>query len=62
MIRKEVKRTPAERIRKGRFEAYFNKQCEAMEQRGYQKHDLTGGLHSGVLNLAAALCGLLRLH
>ena len=44
MSKKEGKRTPAGRIRKKRFEAYFDKLCEAMEQRGYQKHDLTGGV------------------
>ena len=44
MSEKERKRTSADRIRKERLEAYFDKLCEGMEQRGYQKHDLTGGV------------------
>ena len=44
MSKKEEKRTPAGRIRKERFESHFDNLCEAMEQRGYQKHDLTGGV------------------
>ena len=44
MSEKERKRTRAGRIRKERFESYFDKLCEAMEQRGYQKHDVTGGM------------------
>ena len=44
MSKKEGKGTPAWRIRKEHFEAYFDKLCEDMEQRGYQMHDLTGGV------------------
>ena len=44
MSKKEEKRTPAGQIRKERFEAYFDQLCKDMEQRGYQKYDLTGGV------------------